>query len=324
MAVAQVAEIPGLHAEVELPPTIHQAESFEATFRLQNSGATSFSDVVATPTDACGPSADLGSLEFAEVEGDGDLDFEPAEVWSYFAPDCLDSGVPSAGLDVSVFDGTETLNAHYTFRYQPIPPIEIDVLGEVTADSCLIRKFDIPFQIVSSSPLFVERATLELAIPAENGDLAIVDATDFAEIQSIPGNNDAIFDPGETWIAGFFFSTLAECPDKVIPEPPLVLLLSMSGISHDSGAHWCVGTEGCPTPKVAVGTIIEIDDSPDSDADDSTEAPPEEDNRDQSLPLTGAGSTTGWLIGGLLLATGGMILALSREVGRSLGREKRF
>ena len=310
-ATAQVAEHPGLQVDADLPPTIHQAESFQATFRLQNSGAVVFSDVVVTPTDACQPTADQGSLEFMEIQGDGDLELEPAEVWSYHAPDCVDQATSLAGLEVEAFDGIETLNAHYTFEYQPIPPIDVEELGEVTADSCLIRKFDVPFQIVSSSPLFVETATLELAVPAESGDLTIVDATDFAEIQSVPGNHDAIYDPGETWIAGFFFTTLADCPDKVIPEPPLVLLLSISGTSLDSGAMWCIGTEACPTPKLNVGTIVEILDG------DSTDSAPGEGGPDQSLPFTGDASVPIGLFGALLLAIGGVLLGLNRDLDGS-------
>ena len=306
-AFAQTTDIPGLEVTAALPGTVHQAETFAVTFELTNTGPATLETVVVTAQGACGPSSADGLVGFTEVQGNGDALLDPTEVWSYLAPRCIDSGAPSAAIDVSAFDGIDTLSGVYTFGYTPVAPLEVTSLGDVSSDECLVRKFDIPLRVITGTPSQDTRAFLAYAIPLEGGGLQVVDRVEFAEIQQISGNGDAIFDSGEDWLAGFFFGTLTECPD--VPEPPLVLLLSMDGTSVDSGATWCFGTEGCPTPAMQVGTIIELA----TEQEDPPTARDPPGVTDPTLPFTGPKTDGLALLGVTSIAVGTLILASSRR-----------
>jgi LPXTG-motif cell wall-anchored protein len=301
VAIAQSSEIQGIEVTAALPGTVHQAETFTVTFELTNTGTTSFDDVVVTAQDACAPSS-IGSLvEFTEVQGNGDAFLDSTEVWSYLAPRCVDTGAPSASIALSVSDGVDTLSGVYVFGYTPVIPVGVEPIGQVSVDECLVSSFDVPFRMVTGTSSQVPTAFLGYAIPLQNGGLQIVDQTEFAEIQHISADSDALFDPGEEFLARFFFGSLTQCPD--LPEPPLVLLLSMAATSTDSDATWCFGTEGCPTPALEVGTIVELVAEP--------EEPPAA--IDPSLPLTGAESAGLAILGVALLATGGLFLVATRR-----------
>ena len=126
----------------------------------------------------------------------------------------------------------------------------------MSADECLVDRFAVPLHVVTNTPISVSGAFLELAIPLEGSGLESVNRVGFTVLLHVSANGDAIFDPGEEWLATFFFGTLAQCADA--PDPPVVLLLSMEGTSVDSDALWCFGTENCPDPAVEVGTITEV------------------------------------------------------------------
>ena len=305
LALAQTSAIPGIEVTAALPGTVHQAETFAVTFELTNTGATSFDDVVVTAEDACAPSSTGGLVEFTEVQGNGDALLDPTEVWSYLAPRCVDAGVPSASITVSASDGVDSLSGVYLFGYTPVIPVGVNSIGEVSADECLTRRFDIPFRMVTGTPSQVPTAFLAYAIPVEGGGYQIVDQTEFTEIQHISADHNGLFEPGEEFLVGFFFyGSLAPCAQ--LPEPPLVLLLSMAATSADSDATWCFGTEGCPTPALEVGTIVELVAEPEEPPTVTT----------ATLPFTGQESSGVVLIGVALLAAGGLLRAATRNMSR--------
>lgn len=310
VALAQTTEIPGLEVTAALPGTVHQAETFAVTFELTNTGNTPLQSVVVTTQDACAPSSTNGLVEFTEIQGNGDDVFDPTEVWSYLAPRCVDSGAPSVGIAVSASDGVDPLSGTYVFGYSPVIPLEVDTIGDVTADECLHRGFEFPFRMVTGTTSNVPLAFLAYAITLDGGGLQVVDRVEFTEIQNVSADNNALFDPGEEYLARFFFGNLNQCPD--LPEPPLVLLLSMESTSVDSGARWCFGTEGCPTPAMQVGTIVELvteqEDPP------ATTTPPV--TTDPTLPFTGSETDGLAMLGVALLAAGALLVAVSGEVKR--------
>lgn len=303
-AFAQTTEIPGVQVTASLPGTIHQAATFPVTFELTNTGATPLSDVTVAPQEACDPASTGGVVEFDEVAGNGDDVFDPSEVWSYLASRCIDDASDLVSVDVSVFDGVETLAASYSFPYTALSPIQADSLGDVSADECLIDGFAIPLHVVTNTPVTVSGAFLELAMPLAGGGFESVSSVEFAEIAHVSGNGDAIFDPGEEWLASFFFGTLTQCAD--VPDPPLVLLLSMEGTSVDSGAPWCFGTETCQDPAVEVGTIIGLE----SDVQVTTTS------MNPTLPFTGPPAASISLAALAVLAMGALLLAVGRESRR--------
>lgn len=303
-AVAQTTEIAGVEVTAALPGTIHQAATFPVTFQLTNTGGSPFSDVTFTPVDSCDQSATGGLVEFDEVVGNGDDVLDPAEVWSYLATRCVDGSDDVVSVDVSVFDGVETLTASYSFPYAPVSPIQADPLGDVTADECLVDRFAVPLHVVTNTPVSVSGAFLELALPLEGGGLEVVNRAEFTELLHVSGNGDAIFDPGEEWLATFFFGTLSQCAEP--PDPPLVLLLSMEGTSVDSGATWCFGTETCPDPAVEVGMLIEL----------AAEAETTTTTTNPVLPFTGGPQAPFTQAGLAIIAIGLLLLGLAR-VSRS-------
>jgi hypothetical protein len=300
--LAQSSEIPGLQVTAELPETIHQAATFAVTFEVTNIGSSSYENVVVAPRDACDPSTDEGLVVFDEAAGNGDDVLDPTEVWTYRAPRCIDSAVEVASVDVSVFDGVETLSASYPFPYSANRPVEPESLGEVTADECLAEGIGIPFEVVTNTPLDVPRAFLEYAVPLDGGGLHTVDRVEFAEILHVSPDGDSVYEPGEQYVATFFFGSLAQCAE--VPSLPLVLVLSMEGTSADSGAPWCFGTENCPYAGVVVGTITVLA---------QEEAPPP---TDPTLPFTGPSDWPVLLASGLL-AVGALLLAIGRRRGRA-------
>lgn len=304
VALAQSSEIQGIEVTAALPGTVHQAETFAVTFELTNTGTTPFDNVVVTVEAACAPSSTGGLVEFTEIQGNGDALFDSTEVWSYLAPRCVDAGVSSASIALSVSDGVDTLSGVYVFGYSPVVPVGVDSIGELSADECLVRSFDIPFRMVTGTPSHVPMAFLVYAIPLQGGGHQIVDSTEFAEIHHVSGDGDALFDPGEEFLARFFFGSLTQCADP--PEPPLVLFLSMAATSADSDATWCFGTEDCPTPALEVGTIVDLI--------AESERPP--DVADPALPFTGADTDGLALLGLALLAIGGLLLVATRRTSR--------
>ena len=308
-AVAQSTEIPGVQVTADLPGTIHQAATFAVTFGLTNTGAAQLSDVTVAPMNACDPSSTGALVEFDEVAGNGDAVFDPGEVWSYLASRCVDGADDLVGVDLSVFDGVETLTASYSFPYTPVSPIQADPLGNVSADQCLVDRFAVPLHVVTNTPVSVTGAFLELAIPLEGGGLESVSRVEFTELLHVSANGDAIFDPGEEWLATFFFGTFAQCADA--PDPPLVLFLSMEGTSVDSGAPWCFGTENCSDPAVEVGTITEVMTA--VQATTTTTSP--------TLPFTGTSAASFVQIALAILAIGALLLATARSSRSEKGND---
>lgn len=307
-ATAQTTEIPGVQVTAALPGTIHQAATFAVTFELTNTGAASLTDVMVAPMNACDPASTGGVVEFEEIAGNGDDVFEPSEVWSYVASQCVDGADDLVSVDVSVFDGVDTLAAGYSFPYAPVSPVQADSIGEVAADECLLNSFDIPVQVVTNTPFINAGTFLELAVPLEGGGFESIVRTELAEFRHISGDADGTFDPGEELLAVFFFGSIAQCAE--VPDPPLVLLLSMQGTSVPSGATWCFGTESCADPAVVVGTIIELVAAVD---ETSTTTSP-------TLPFTGPSPGSFSLVALATLAIGVLLLAASRQSRRDRRR----
>ncbi len=180
---------------------VFSGEIFPVDYVVTNVGDDVLTSLVLEPTDACVPSLSLVAL--SEDGGNGDLLFDPGEVWRYHAPRCLTWATNRASADVKFEDSLGTVHdEHVSVEYPVLPPLKAQFLGDVVIASDSTGMIRVA--VTNVSPIRVEPTanvdTAELWI-TDDGGVGSIFA--LAPLVAVSGNGDATVDPGEVWEAEF-------------------------------------------------------------------------------------------------------------------------